>query len=103
MSSTLSASSVVPLTTSSDQRRPSLPTKAAPPAVVHFFAGALGGAAGSIVTAPFDIVKTRLQSDLFRSKPGLKSGPELARAKPHLGGGVRGLLANFTETGAILR
>lgn len=56
---------------------------------------------GSIVTAPFDVVKTRLQSDLF-SKPstlkgvgGIKGGGSA--------GGIRGLLWNFIDTGIILR
>ncbi|KAH9939115.1 mitochondrial carrier [Epithele typhae] len=34
----------------------------------HFVAGGLGGMCGAIVTSPFDVVKTRLQSDLFRGK-----------------------------------
>ncbi|AJQ12035.1 Rim2p [Saccharomyces cerevisiae YJM1342] len=32
---------------------------------VHFVAGGIGGMAGAIVTCPFDLVKTRLQSDIF--------------------------------------
>jgi solute carrier family 25 protein 33/36 len=43
---------------------------------------------GAVVTAPFDVVKTRLQSDLFRSKA--------ARAE-------RGLLYHFVDTGVILQ
>ncbi|KAF7356964.1 hypothetical protein MVEN_01032400 [Mycena venus] len=34
----------------------------------HFVAGGLGGMCGAIVTSPFDVVKTRLQSSLFREK-----------------------------------
>jgi solute carrier family 25 protein 33/36 len=59
---------------------------------------------GAIVTSPFDVVKTRLQSSLFREKTtsvGMMSG----------GGGTvvvgaprsNGLLYNFVETGHILR
>lgn len=33
---------------------------------VHFVAGGIGGMAGAISTSPFDVVKTRLQSDVFR-------------------------------------
>ncbi|CAL9737258.1 mitochondrial nicotinamide adenine dinucleotide transporter 2 [Monosporozyma servazzii] len=33
---------------------------------VHFVAGGIGGMAGAIVTCPFDLVKTRLQSDIYR-------------------------------------
>ncbi|KAG5649253.1 hypothetical protein H0H81_005090, partial [Sphagnurus paluster] len=63
----------------------------------------LGGMCGAIVTSPFDVVKTRLQSSLFREKAmsvGLAGN----------GGGVlvgvprpTGLLYNFVETGHILR
>ncbi|CAH00105.1 Rim2p [Kluyveromyces lactis] len=35
---------------------------------VHFVAGGIGGMAGAIVTCPFDVVKTRLQSDVFRTQ-----------------------------------
>ncbi|KAH9930241.1 mitochondrial carrier [Fomitopsis serialis] len=34
----------------------------------HFVGGGLGAMCGAIVTSPFDVVKTRLQSDLFRVK-----------------------------------
>lgn len=34
---------------------------------VHFVAGGLGGMAGAVVTCPFDVVKTRLQSDVFQA------------------------------------
>ncbi|ODV87984.1 hypothetical protein CANARDRAFT_193766 [[Candida] arabinofermentans NRRL YB-2248] len=33
---------------------------------VHFVAGGLGGMCGAICTSPFDVVKTRLQSSVFR-------------------------------------
>ncbi|ODV89226.1 hypothetical protein CANCADRAFT_3858 [Tortispora caseinolytica NRRL Y-17796] len=32
---------------------------------LHFVAGGIGGMAGAVVTAPFDVVKTRLQSDMY--------------------------------------
>lgn len=35
----------------------------------HFVAGGVGGMTGAIVTSPFDVVKTRLQSDLFKDPP----------------------------------
>ncbi|KAI0351348.1 mitochondrial carrier [Trametes cingulata] len=67
----------------------------------HFVAGGLGGMCGAIVTSPFDVVKTRLQSDLFKEKVSTVS---LA------GNGVatmtaprRNLLWHFVETGHILR
>lgn len=34
---------------------------------VHFVAGGIGGMAGAVVTCPFDLVKTRLQSDVYQS------------------------------------
>lgn len=41
---------------------------------VHFVAGGIGGMAGAIVTCPFDLVKTRLQSDLYVTKLGVLPG-----------------------------
>ncbi|KAF8174220.1 mitochondrial carrier [Pholiota molesta] len=72
---------------------------------LHFVAGGLGGTCGAIVTSPFDVVKTRLQSDLFRQKHS---------AVNVLGGGAgcsavfgaprpANLLYNFVETGYIIR
>ncbi|KNZ51085.1 uncharacterized protein VP01_40g9 [Puccinia sorghi] len=43
-----------------------------PPGWVHFVAGGLGGMSGAIVTAPFDLVKTRLQSSTFQPDPSKK-------------------------------
>ncbi|KAF8757753.1 Mitochondrial carrier [Rhizoctonia solani] len=64
----------------------------------HFVAGGLGGMCGAIVTAPLDVVKTRLQSSLYqdvhRTQLG-KGGAVIGRA--------RNLLWNFVETGHILR
>lgn len=34
---------------------------------VHFVAGGIGGMAGAVVTCPFDLVKTRLQSDIYKN------------------------------------
>ncbi|EJD07481.1 mitochondrial carrier [Fomitiporia mediterranea MF3/22] len=73
----------------------------------HFVAGGLGGMCGAIVTAPFDVVKTRLQSDLFREKHtsysvvgAAEGGGGSAVLMPRRPGG---LLYNFVETGHILR
>lgn len=69
----------------------------------HFVAGGLGGMCGAIVTSPFDVVKTRLQSSLFREKStsvGLMgSGGSVVVGAPR----SNGLLWNFVETGHILR
>lgn len=66
----------------------------------HFVAGGLGGMCGAIVTSPFDVVKTRLQSDLFKVKHtslGLAgNGVVVAPHRPNL-------LWHFVETGHIMR
>ncbi|KAF9442247.1 mitochondrial carrier [Macrolepiota fuliginosa MF-IS2] len=70
----------------------------------HFVAGGLGGMCGAIVTSPFDVVKTRLQSSLFREGHaavgvlGNGAGSAVLQAPRH-----SGLLWNFVETGHILR
>ncbi|PSS03333.1 hypothetical protein PHLCEN_2v4007 [Hermanssonia centrifuga] len=64
----------------------------------HFVAGGLGGMCGAIVTSPFDVVKTRLQSDLFKNiTVGLAgNGTVLVPRRTNL-------LWHFVETGHILR
>ncbi|AET40901.1 Rim2p Ecym_7045 [Eremothecium cymbalariae DBVPG len=37
------------------------------PPWVHFVAGGIGGVMGAVVTCPFDVVKTRLQSSMFQT------------------------------------
>lgn len=63
----------------------------------------LGGMCGAIVTSPFDVVKTRLQSSLFREKTTsvglMDSGGSVVVGAPR----SSGLLWNFVETGHILR
>jgi solute carrier family 25 protein 33/36 len=59
--------------------------------------------AGAVVTSPFDVVKTRLQSDMFRTIPHTSPvalGPTTAVIRPS---GAGGLLWNFVETGHIIR
>lgn len=72
----------------------------------------LGGMAGAIITSPLDVVKTRLQSDMFQKSPALGKQREFALAgmtsssAPTISirpTGARGLLWNFVETGHILR
>ncbi|CAL1714026.1 unnamed protein product [Somion occarium] len=67
----------------------------------HFVAGGLGGMCGAIVTSPFDVVKTRLQSDLFREKHAgvhiAGNGSVVIRQRPS------NILYHFVETGHILR
>lgn len=67
----------------------------------------LGGLCGAIVTSPFDVVKTRLQSSLFREgqtavgvfSSGGGGASAVLQATPR----HPGLLWNFVETGHILR
>ncbi|KAJ3821947.1 mitochondrial carrier protein RIM2 [Lentinula raphanica] len=70
----------------------------------HFVAGGLGGMCGAIVTSPFDVVKTRLQSDLFRKKHAISvvggSNGSVVVGGPRASSN---LLYNFVETGHILR
>ncbi|KAI6013547.1 mitochondrial carrier protein RIM2 [Pisolithus marmoratus] len=68
----------------------------------HFVAGGVGGMCGAIVTSPFDVVKTRLQSSLFQEKHvpvGVFSGNGVATLSQRSGG----LFWHFVETCHILR
>lgn len=66
-----------------------------------FYSRRLGGMCGAVVTSPFDVVKTRLQSDLFR--------PKHAGVGAVVGDGVvlvrrpGGFLWHFVETVHIIR
>ena len=56
---------------------------------------------GAIVTSPFDVVKTRLQSDLFRQKHagvGAVVGDSVVLVRR-----PGGILWNFVETAHIIR
>ena len=57
---------------------------------------------GAIVTSPFDVVKTRLQSDLFRQKHVSVAGVG-GEGAVVLGGRPGGMLWHFVETGYIIR
>ncbi|KAF9070362.1 mitochondrial carrier protein RIM2 [Rhodocollybia butyracea] len=71
----------------------------------HFVAGGLGGMCGAIVTSPFDVVKTRLQSDLFRKKHSAMSVMGTSNGSVVVGvpRSSSNLLYNFVETGHIIR
>lgn len=65
---------------------------------VHFVAGGLGGMCGAIFTCPFDVVKTRLQSSVYRDL-------YVANSKQVSGNGIKGVtsvLTHFKETCHIL-
>ncbi|CCH59293.1 hypothetical protein TBLA_0B04570 [Henningerozyma blattae CBS 6284] len=47
---------------------------------VHFVAGGLGGMTGAIATCPFDLIKTRLQSDEYRTIYKSKATTTLPRS-----------------------
>jgi len=64
---------------------------------------------GAVVTSPFDVVKTRLQSSLFQQKHaavgvsmGAGGGGSMVMSGPPLSRPI-GLLYNFVETGYIIR
>jgi len=63
----------------------------------------LGGMCGAIVTSPFDVVKTRLQSDLFRQKHTavgvMGQGGSVVMSAPR----PTNILYNFVETGYIIQ
>ena len=61
----------------------------------------LGGMCGAVVTSPFDVVKTRLQSDLFRQKHagvGAVIGDSVVLVRR-----PGGILWHFVETAHIIR
>ncbi|SCU88035.1 LAFA_0E10308g1_1 [Lachancea sp. 'fantastica'] len=65
---------------------------------VHFVAGGAGGMAGAIVTCPFDVVKTRLQSDVFQSAYKSSATGDANGASNYIKTGAR----HFKETFGIL-
>ncbi|WFD32426.1 Pyrimidine nucleotide transporter, mitochondrial [Malassezia sp. CBS 17886] len=67
-----------------------------PPGWLHFAAGGAGGMCGAIITSPLDVVKTRLQSDLYRNRPVVG-----AEQRGLLGVLVRGAM-HFVDTGSLV-
>lgn len=61
---------------------------------VHFVAGGVGGMTGAILTCPLDVVKTRLQSDVYHLmyNKSPKSNNPIIKAAQH-----------FKETGGVIR
>lgn len=70
--------------------KPKSPTKWG----VHFVAGGVGGMVGAIITCPLDVVKTRLQSDVYHKMYNQtpKSANPVVKAAQHL-----------KETGSVIR
>lgn len=61
---------------------------------VPFVAGAIGGMSGAVLTAPLDVVKTRLQSDFYRDRIQAAVKPGTSRF---------GVWRHLKETAVILR
>ncbi|GAC92884.1 hypothetical protein PHSY_000442 [Pseudozyma hubeiensis SY62] len=103
-----SSSSKLPLTPTDDAS--SRPKKLIPPkGWLHFVAGGAGGMCGAIITSPLDVVKTRLQSDLYRQRSPQKGAASLAssEAAASQNSGIlqsaRRLAYHFVETGYLLK
>ncbi|CCE90423.1 Rim2p TDEL_0B02940 [Torulaspora delbrueckii] len=69
---------------------------------VHFVAGGVGGMAGAVVTCPFDLVKTRLQSDVYQSVYKSSVSREAATTGPRAFNYVVQAGTHFKETFGIL-
>lgn len=80
------------------QRGEVKPALIPPKGWLHFVAGGVGGMCGAIITSPLDVVKTRLQSDLFKSK-----AVAMVSTQPGIVAHLKRLAYHFVETGHILR
>ncbi|MCJ1260982.1 hypothetical protein MMC22_000846 [Lobaria immixta] len=67
----------------------------------HFVAGGLGGMTSAVVTAPLDVLKTRLQSDFYQSQI-VASRSARGIPPPEALSLPRSALLNFSETFQIL-
>ncbi|ABN66546.1 predicted protein [Scheffersomyces stipitis CBS 6054] len=61
---------------------------------VHFVAGGIGGMVGAIVTCPLDVVKTRLQSDVYHA---------MYNKTPKSANPVIKMFQHLKETGSVIR
>ncbi|KAK0527692.1 Pyrimidine nucleotide transporter, mitochondrial [Tilletia horrida] len=96
-------------------------TRVVPPkGWVHFVAGGVGGMCGAIVTAPLDLAKTRLQSDMYRAAGSVSAAQpggiataagatssiafeSAARPRASPFAQARALAYHFVETGQLIR
>ena len=67
---------------------------------LHFVAGGAGGMCGAVITSPLDVVKTRLQSDLYRQRA---SPSTTATNTTGILQNARRLAYHFVETGYLLK
>ncbi|KAH6622836.1 VTC domain-containing protein [Chaetomium tenue] len=81
-------------------RRESAQQKTVQP-LVHLIAGASGGLVTSIITSPLDVLKTRLQSDLYRLHAGGGAHPFHPQATPAATGLIGAPLRHIRETAQI--
>ncbi|KAK9470979.1 mitochondrial carrier domain-containing protein [Dipodascopsis tothii] len=66
---------------------------------LHFIAGGMGGMMGAIFTCPFDVVKTRLQSDFYSSNSAQNTAAKAAVSGSRPFGAIT---RHFIETGHII-
>lgn len=69
---------------------------------VHFLAGGIGGMAGAVVTCPFDLVKTRLQSDIYKSMYKSQTENMVVGSRPRLVNMSVQAAMHFKETVGII-
>lgn len=85
-----------PIEASSTSASPRQSRAPPPKGWVHFVAGGVGGMCGAIITSPLDVVKTRLQSDMYAQKKMVGAQRQGALRT------IRNLAWHFVETGHLL-